>query len=508
MSELTEADRRQLASHGLPIEEAERQLELLAGSQPYLDLDRPCQLGDGISALAAQDHAELIARAERAAAAGRLIKFVPASGAASRMFQPLWSFARSPEAAAGRLTPEASEFFTRIDQFAFHRRLEQELDRGGLRLAKLIREGEFAGVIDALLGCGLDYGAAPKALIEFHRYGRGARTALEEQLVESTHYVLDRQGRCRVHLTVAPGDRARIERHLRERVGPLERRYGVRLEVTISDQPPATDTLAVDGDGRPFRRPDGTLLLRPGGHGALLGNLAALTADLAFLRNIDNVQPERAHRLVAHWKKLLLGRLLQLEEESHALQRALSARTVTSAVWTRVDQFLRRSLGTMPRPWPEATPERRRLLALDRLDRPLRVCGVVAHRGEAGGGPFWVRGADGVLTLQIVEAAQVDPGDPDQQRIWRAATHFNPVDVVCTLRDAGGRPYALERYRDSSAVLFVRKTHDGRPLRGLEHPGLWNGAMAGWNTFFVEVPAETFAPVKTVLDLLRPEHQP
>jgi hypothetical protein len=308
----------------------------------------------------------------------------------------------------------------------------------------------------------LDLDRRPKGLIPFHSYPDRSRTAFEEHLVEAAAYTRGADGRCRLHFTVSPEHLTGFE-ELLDRVGEgYAERLGARFEVGFSVQKPRTDTLAADEDGRPLHDSAGRLHLRPGGHGSLIENLNDLRGDLVFVKNIDNVQPDRSRSVTVEWKKLLAGYLVKLEREASSLLR---------------------------------------------LNRPLRVCGVVPNTGEPGGGPFWVRHGDGTTSRQIVETAQVDASDDAQQRLLRSSTHFNPVDLVCAVRDADGKPHDLREFVDQEAVIITRKTVGGREVRALERPGLWNGGMAGWNTVFVEVPLETFTPVKTVLDLLRPEHQ-
>jgi hypothetical protein len=334
----------------------------------------------------------------------------------------------------------------------------------------------------------------------------GGRTPFEEHLVEGTGTVRDGEGRCRIHFTVSPEFEREFRTLLEARRAFLERSYSARLDVTFSVQHPSTDTIAVDLENRPFRLDDGSLLFRPGGHGALLRNLADLGADLVYVKNIDNVVPESRSKTVILWKKLLGGLLVGLERRALALSQALEAPGCPGSVLDDAARFLRASFGV---PVPPAESHEGLCRTLDRrLRRPIRVCGVVRNQGEPGGGPFWVEGADGEVTAQIVESSQVDVSSPAQKAIWSSSTHFNPVDLVLSLRDHAGRPYDLGRFVDPSTVFISKKSRDGRELKALEQPGLWNGAMAGWNTVFVEVPGETFAPVKTVLDLLRPEHQP
>lgn len=422
MERLSPADRAAVESHGLAVVEAERQLALLRNPPPPQRLLRPATAGDGVLRLAENEHAGLLALADEAARAGRLTKFVPASGAASRMFAFLLT--------GGEETTERKRFLENRDAFAFG----------------------VSGDLGALA-------ATPKGLLPFHKYADGPRTPFEEHLHEAAGTVRDAGGLCRVHFTVSPEHRPAFEATLEEIRPRMERATGARFDVTFSEQSPSTDTIAMDPDGRPFRTAAGALLFRPGGHGALLANLGGVAragADVVLVKNVDNVVPDARRGPTLLWKRLLTGLLVRREREG-------------------------------PR------------------GRPLRICGVVKNESEPGGGPFWVDGPGGP-SLQIVESAQVDLADPSQAGIWKAATHFNPVDLVCSVRDAAGLPFDLSRFVDERAVFVTWKTHEGRPLKALERPGLWNGAMAFWETVFAEVPKETFAPVKTALDLLRPEH--
>jgi hypothetical protein len=422
MEPLSARDRAAIESHGLTEAEVARQLELFRRPPAPQRLARAATAGDGIVRLQESEHAALLALADEAAEAGRLTKFVPASGAASRMFAFLQ--------AGGPETPEKKRFLDSQDAFA------------------------FTGDLDRLA-------ATPKGLLPFHRHPEGNRTAFEEHLFEAAGTVRDASGLCRVHFTVSPEHRKAFEDKLAEIRPRVTRATGARFSVSFSEQSPATDTIAGGADGGPFRTASGGLLFRPGGHGALLKNLGDLAhagGDIVLVKNIDNVVPDARRGPTLLWKRLLAGLLVKLERAS-------------------------------------------------RREKPIRVAGVVRNEGEPGGGPFWVAGSRGE-TLQIVESAQVDLADPAQASIWKTATHFNPVDLACSLRNAAGEPFDLGRFVDEKSVFIAEKTHEGKPLKALERPGLWNGAMAFWETVFVEVPKETFAPVKTVLDLLRPEHRP
>lgn len=498
---LTAADREQVARRGIPLSEIEAQLRLFREPPRGLVLVRPCRVGDGIRTLPAERHPDLLAAWERAATAGRFSKFVPASGAASRMFQSLAAFLDAP----GEPPEDVRRFVAGLDGFAFRDELLAAAGPDVPGEAPTARARRLVAAL--LLPEGLGYAEKPKGLIPFHRSREGGRTPFEEHLVEAARTVRDGAGVCRVHFTVAEERQTDFEALLARARRFLEPWLGVALDVSFSAQSPATDTLAVDEEDRPFRLEDGSLLFRPGGHGALLSNLQETGGDLVYVKNVDNVVPESRQEGVVLWKKLVGGLLVELDER----RRALVARLGDGGAGAVVDEavvFAGAELGI-----GEAAP----LLALPRaeaharllglLDRPLRVAAVVRNQGEPGGGPFFTREADGRLTPQIVESSQVSPSDPAQRAIWAASTHFNPVDLVCALRDADGRAYDLSSFVDPSTAFVSRKSKDGRALKALERPGLWNGAMSRWLTVFVEVPVETFAPVKTVLDLLRPEHR-
>lgn len=514
---LSPRDFADLAAAGIDRAETERQLALLASPPPAVTLARPCTLGDGIERLSPAERPDLLERAEAARHSGRLGRFVPASGAASRMFRAVAGvrsrvreasfFALDREARSGdTLAREVVDLIEALPHLALSRALAAITGASVSELAARWRDEPLEPLFALLLEPhGLDGARLPKGLLPFHAHGDAWVTAFEEQLAEGLGLLADRGGVCRYHFTVAAESRERFERALDQ----LRERFengGLRLDVAFSVQEGNTAALALDADGRPARRPDGGLLLRPSGHGALLGNLERSGFDIATIKNIDNVLPADRHREVVLWKQLLVGRLLELEEEVRGLRATLDRdpdeRHVESVLAVVAARF-----GRYP---PSRTARQgaadRAATARALLDRPLRVCGVVPNAGEPGGGPYWVDGDDGA-TPQIVESAQVDLGRPDQARVFHHATHFNPVDLAVSLRAPDGRPHALDRFVDPATAFVARKSEGGAELTVYERPGLWNGAMAGWNTLFVEVPGSTFAPVKTVLDLARPEHR-
>jgi len=484
-------DQEQIEARGLTVAEAERQLRDLREGFPPVDLDRPATRGDGIVGIEPAEMPGLMEAYQAAQRPGRVMKFVPASGAASRMFSDLLRArhaGRDPQPGS-----PAATFLDRVEEFAFASQLDAVLRRRGTDLA----HADGISILAALLDDdGLALAARPKGLVPFHHHPDGPRTPFEEHVEEAIRLTLDHAGRGRIHFTVPAAFRDAIHAHLRDTIAAR----GVDLAVELSVQEPATDTLALGDDDRPLRDDAGRLVFRPGGHGALLGNLESTGGDLVTLKNIDNVVPDRAKGDTVQYKALLGGLLARRQEQIHGHLAALADGADPTAAETFLTTHCNRPLD------PLDNPEARRARARDLLDRPLRVCGMVRNQGEPGGGPFWVRGRDGSLSLQVVEGAQVDTSRPEQAAILARATHFSPVDFLCALRDPRGRPYPLASFVDPETGFVSRKSKDGVQLRALERPGLWNGGMAHWNTILVEVPITTFSPVKTVLDLLRPEH--
>lgn len=444
----TNEDVQQLSRRGITVEQATEQLRQLREGFPPLDIIAPASVKNGILRLSKEEQDECISLWRSYLEEKHdVVKFVPASGAASRMFKDLFAYLES-----GEETPAVSEFLSSLPKFAFGRQLESKSGQEAVRY--LLEE--------------MNYGHLPKGLLAFHKYRDTVRTPVLEHMVEGAWYAAS-DGVVRLHFTVSHEHLPLFRYHIAEHLQAMEQKYDVHYDITFSEQLPSTDTLAANPDGTPFRNPDGSLLFRPGGHGALIHNLNQLEADIVFIKNIDNVVPDRLKRDTIRWKQILAGVLVAEQQ--------------------RVFSLLAR---------PSISDEER-----ERLSRPIRVCGVVKNVGEPGGGPFLVREADGSTSYQILESSQI--ADPS---LMAKSTHFNPVDLVCAPRDIEGKPYDLTRFVDPLTAFISDKSKDGKPLRALELPGLWNGAMARWNTIFVEVPISTFNPVKTINDLLRPQHQP
>lgn len=468
-----------MEEHGLTPAALETQLKNFREGFPFLPVTRAASCGDGIRVLDAAGIEQAAARYDRAKESLRVVKFVPASGAATRMFKDLFEFVRE-----GRRTAVVGELLANRRRFAFWPELRTIVgdDADELR------------TVENIVAEGLRYGETPKGLVSFHRYGDEVRKAVEEHLVEGAQYAAAGD-EVKIHFTVSPEHLTRFEALLAEKIPGYESRFGVKYRISFSVQDPSTDTLAVNPDCTPFRRADGRLLFRPAGHGALIGNLGKIDADIVFVKNIDNVTTDARRGDTVLYKKALAGVLLALQERIFEYLMALE---VPGAELEPIAAFIENEL-CVKLPKDYGTPLLRRV-----LNRPIRVCGMVRNEGEPGGGPFWVAGADGLETLQIAESNQIAP---EKRKLMRSATHFNPVDLVCSFRTSKGGRFDLREFVDPATGFISRKSDGGRELLAQELPGLWNGAMARWNTVFVEVPITTFSPVKVVTDLLRPEHQ-
>ncbi|MGY6560328.1 MAG: DUF4301 family protein [Nitritalea sp.] len=503
---MTENLKEKIAAQGMDPQLAEKQIQHFEEGFPFLPIVKAATLGAGITKLDEEQLQATVAYYEKRAAQLDLVKFVPASGAASRMFKDLFAFLEGD----GLLEKDAftQKFIQHLDKFAFYEALKKALAALGKPLEEVLAKKDYKTIVSALLEeHGLGYGALPKGLLQFHRYTDEIRTAAQEHFIEGIQYARGKDGRVRLHFTVSPEHQERFEL-LTEQVRPaLEAHYGVEIHVSFSTQKKATDTIAVTADNEPFLEEDGSILFRPAGHGALLENLNDIQADIIFIKNIDNVVPDHLKPTTKTYKQALAGVLLQAQEQVFELLHQLE-KGCDQALLLRAEALLEDKLGCKLSPrYYEWSFEERVAYVQRKLNRPLRACGMVKNTGEPGGGPFWVEDADGTLSLQIAETAQIDLSDPAQQEIVQTASHFNPVDLVCATKDYTGKPFDLLAFRDEQTGFITEKSKSGKVLKAQELPGLWNGAMAGWNTLFVEVPILTFNPVKTVNDLLREEHQ-
>jgi len=488
---------------------------------PYLRLDRPCTIGDGIQIIdEEEDYEDLIANFEEAVENDRVCKFVPASGAASRMFKNLqavqskFSNIKREKLENGAAIKNedclaALEFIDNIKRFAFYPELKKTLANDGYDFDKLLEEKDYTEIIRYTLdSAGLNYVNQPKGSIKFHLYPDGAKTAFEEHLEEAINYTGTETTTARVHFTISPEYRGLIS----SIVNPVIVRYkksGIKIEISYSYQKPSTDTIAVTADNKPFTDSRNDLVFRPAGHGALLENLNDLHGDIIFIKNIDNIVTEHLRNTTYLYKKLLAGYLIKLQEKISTYLRALENDDISSSTLNSIKQFAMNELSIQfDEKFDAANTGRQKKFLQDVFNKPIRVCGMVKNQGEPGGGPFWVKDDDGKISLQIVEKSQIDLDNEEQLNIFKSSTHFNPVDLVCGVRDSDGNPFNLLKYTNPDSGLITTKSKNGKELKALELPGLWNGSMAKWITVFVKVPSITFNPVKVVNDLLRKEHQP
>jgi hypothetical protein len=503
----TETDIRQIEAEGLSVEKVIEQITLLMAGTVPVNLNRPCTIGDGIVSVEKKDIPEMIALCEEGMREGRVVKFVPASGAASRMFKDWYKLL---EKGGGDSEKEERIFAENLRKYPFLSDLRLVIDKHGESLEALMKAGKYGDVLSCILTTkGLNYGSLPKALLKFHAYPHETRTALEEHLIEGILYAQDANRVCRIHFTVSEEHQESVSAFISGIKKKYESRQGVTLDVTLSTQQSSTNTISVDMDNRPFRDAAGRLSFRPGGHGALLKNMNEIDGDIIFLKNIDNVTPDRLKPAIVYYKKALGGCLVRIQKEVFHYLHLLESKRIDDDVMKKIVAFCSAKLHIVLPAWFQKLPLPEKCAYLfEKLNRPVRVCGMVKNEGEPGGGPFWIenRNGTGTLSLQIIEDSQVDAGSDEQKAVWAGATHFNPVDLVCGVRDYRYRKFDLQDFVDENTFFISKKTEKGKELKALELPGLWNGSMAFWNTIFVEVPVDTFNPVKTVDDLLRPQH--
>lgn len=502
-------DLKQIAAKGMTEEQVASQLKCFETGFPYLQLAASASLekGGGIVKFSAEEEAQLLEAWDAYLQNDhKVVKFVPASGAASRMFKDLFAFLEADYDAP--TTAFEKKFCDNLPKFAFYPELDAVCrEKEGKSLQELSDQGQYKRIVAYLLNKeGLNYGALPKGLLRFHKYEEGNRKAMTEHLVEGALYTQDQQHHVNLHFTVSPEHRSLFEAETQNVQAGVEEAYGVHFDISFSEQKSSTDTIAAAADNQPFRD-KGKLLFRPGGHGALIENLNDLNADVVFIKNIDNVVPDRLKDCTVHYKKLLAGHLVSLQAKVFDYLRLLDSGKYSHEQLVEIIQFLQQQLFTRKEDLKEMEDGDLVLYLKKKLNRPMRVCGMVRNEGEPGGGPFLVYNEDGSIALQILESSQIDMNDPQKAALFKQGTHFNPVDLVCAIRDYKGNDFYLPDFVDKKTGFISSKSKNGQELKALELPGLWNGAMSNWNTVFVEVPIDTFNPVKTVNDLLREQHQ-
>ncbi len=499
-------DRELLKEKGISEEQIEVQLQNFRTGFPFLKLKAAASLQNGILLPSEEDSEVFVQAWERYKETGKTVtKFVPASGAASRMFKDMFEFSDAPYD-----TPQTefeNLFFDQIKHFAFFEALNEAcLKNEGRTVETLLAEGQYKAVVANMLQeKGLNYGQLPKGLLAFHRYPEGARTPVEEHLVEAARYAAS-QGKAEVHFTVSSEHKALFGALVDKVLPAYAEKYATSYHVTFSEQKPSTDTVAATMDNEAFRT-GGKLLFRPGGHGALIENLNDLDADIVFIKNIDNVVPDRLKEPTVASKQVLAGILVTLQEQAFRYLELLDSGVYGHADIEEIIRFVQQQLWCRNDEIKTMEDADLVIYLRRKLNRPMRVCGVVKNVGEPGGGPFLAYNADGTISLQILESSQIDKNNPDYMKMFTEGTHFNPVDLVCAVKDYKGRKFDLPKFVDRNTGFISYKSKNGKDLKALELPGLWNGAMSDWNTVFVEVPLETFNPVKTVNDLLREQHQ-
>ncbi len=483
---LNKTDLDFLAKKGITTDQVATQIENFKKGFPFVNLAGAAIIGDGILRLPEIELDQLAFSFDSIASKIKLTKFVPASGAASRMFKEVFDFLDTPS-----LDHKIVSTLEQAEKFAFSQAIQDNTNDSDSKLDYLISIAKFI-----VLDSGLNYGNLPKGLISFHKYGNDSRTAFEEHLVEGGIYSNGSGNVSNLHFTVSPEHEEAIKTLIKDKKVIYEAGLQVSFDISYSEQESSTDTIAVDLNNDPFREEDGSLLFRPGGHGALIKNLNQIDSDIIFVKNIDNVVPDHLKETTIQYKKALAAKLYNTQQNIHTILEGIDTGDIKKDLIEKVAFDLGLDL------------ENKTVAELkETLDKPIRVCGMVKNEGEPGGGPFWVNDKDGNRSLQIIESAQIDPKNLEQQEILKNSSHFNPVDLICATKDYKGTKFDLLKFIDPETGFISEKSKKGKDLKAMELPGLWNGAMANWLTLFVEVPVITFNPVKTIDDLLRETHQ-
>ena len=504
---LSTEDLSQLKARGISEETLKEQLETFKIGFPFLRIEASASIGNGITKFEEDDINDCIAEWDNFLAGGGVVeKFVPASGAASRMFKNMFEFMNGSNDVP--TTDFEKKYFDEIEKFAFYDALNEECVKNhGFDIPTLKSEGKYKEIVQCMLkDCGLNYGFLPKALLQFHKVDNEVHTPLEEHLEEGAQYATDKDNNVNIHFTVSPEHKPEFIKLINAKVPAFAEKWGVKYNVSMSEQKPSTDTVAVDMENNPYRE-DGKLLFRPAGHGALLENLNDIDADVVFVKNIDNVVPSNLRAETIKYKKVIGGCLVKVQKQIKKYLEMLESGSYSMDDVREMLKFLHDTLCVRYDDTKHLEDCELVLYIKNKLNRPIRVCGMVKNDGEPGGGPYIAYNNDGSRSPQILESAQFDMSKPESAELIKSGTHFNPVDLVCYIKDYKGNKFNLKNYVDKQTGLISEKSKSGTTIKALELPGLWNGSMSDWNTIFVDVPLATFNPVKTVNDLLRAQHQ-
>ncbi|MDA3906586.1 MAG: DUF4301 family protein [Bacteroidales bacterium] len=512
----SQKDIAQIEAKGMNLKQVEDQIKNFKSAFPFIKLKAAATPGKGLKTFNKKNVQELIANYSEAIEDKSLIKFVPASGAASRMFKHLFEFREELQAGKAKDLPDdngfnsVSYFFEHLEEFAFYSDLKEKLVEKSINLLEKLEQKEYLCILNNLLDTdGLEYASLPKGLLKFHSYDDdGNRLAIEEHLVEGAVYGKNDKNKVNLHFTVSPEHLAKFEKAIDQKKYKYAEHFNVEFLIKFSQQKPSTDTISVDLNNEPFREKDGSILFRPGGHGALIENLNDLGAEIIFIKNIDNIVPDKHRQPTYDYKKLISSYLIEIQDAIFDYLESLEIGNFDEDFLNEIFDFMENTLFIKVPKYIRSKELMEQVdWAFQMLNRPIRVCGMVKNEGETGGGPFLVEDDNGMESLQIVESSQIDFSDQTQADIVKNATHFNPVDLVCGIYDYKGDKFDLKEFVDPKTGFISVKSKNGKNLKAQELPGLWNGAMADWISIFVEVPIDTFNPVKIINDLLRPMHQ-
>jgi len=502
---------------GIDVKTIEHQIENFKKGFPFINLMKPASSKDGIIIFEKQEIEHYVKIFETSVTAYKVLKFVPASGAASRMFQNLYSFRDTYKGSEKEIKSfendnnfnSAHRFITEIKKFAFYNELKEKLAENQIQIEDCIQNHDYTTIINCLLDeKGLGYGSLPKGLLKFHHYNDLSRTAIEEHLIEAVNYTRGAENLVSVHFTISPEHIEKFKSHIDSVKAVYEKQFNVCFDIKYSVQKPSTDVIAVDLQNEFLRDNEGKILFRPGGHGALIENLNELKCDVIFIKNIDNIVPDKLKEQTYIYKKVIGGYLMFLQQKTFQFLQLLEKNQINDEELDEMKSFaIQYLMIRMPDDFEDLSKMEKTAYLFTKFNRPIRVCGMVKNEGEPGGGPFWVKNGKGEVSLQIVESSQINLSDTVQSQLFKEATHFNPVDLVCGVKNYKGEFFDLKKFIDNSTGFITVKSKDGKSLKAQELPGLWNGAMAEWTSVFVEVPIITFNPVKTINDLLRIEHQ-